>query len=64
MTHWYDELYDDNDDALCRGLDLLEELRGALPPEKQHTVDEAKALLCRAAKLYKDAQKRLEREQS
>ncbi|MGN1250143.1 MAG: hypothetical protein ACI4XW_08665 [Candidatus Spyradocola sp.] len=63
MTRWYDELYDDNDDALRRGLDLLEELRGALPPEKQHAVDEAKALLCRAARLYKDAQKRLEQQQ-
>lgn len=63
MTHWYDELYDENDDALRRGLDLLEELRGALPLEKQHAVDEAKALLCRAARLYKDTQKRLEQQQ-
>lgn len=63
QKHWYDGLYDENDDALRRGLELLEELRGALPSEKQNAVDEAKALLCRAARLYKDAQKRLEQEQ-
>lgn len=64
QKHWYDGLYDENDDALRRGLELLEELRGALPSEKQNAVDEAKALLCHAARLYKDAQKRLKQEQS
>lgn len=64
QKHWYDGLYDENDDALRRGLELLEELRSALPSEKQNAVDEAKALLCHAARLYKDAQKRLEQEQS
>ena len=63
QEHWYDGIYDENDDELCRGLKLLEELRGALPLEKQHAVDEAKALLCRAARLYKDAQTRIEQQQ-
>lgn len=61
QKHWYDGLYDE-DDALRRGLVLLEELRGALPFEKQDAVDEAKALLCRAARLYKDARNQLEQE--
>ena len=31
---WYDGLYPEKDDALERGLTLLEDLRGALPAEK------------------------------
>ena len=48
---WYDGLYPEKDDALERGLNLLEDLRGALPAEKAGAIDEAKALLCRAAKI-------------
>ncbi len=57
--HWYDGLYDENDDALLRGLAMLEDLRGALPKEKMGAVDEAKALLCRAARLYKEMQTKI-----
>ena len=57
--HWYDGLYDESDDALLRGLAMLEDLRGALPREKEGAVDEAKALLCRAARLYKEMQQRI-----
>lgn len=53
---WYDGLYEGSDDALDRGLAMLEDLRGALPLEKAGAVDEAKALLCRAAKIYKEMQ--------
>ena len=57
---WYDGLYPEKDDALERGLNLLEDLRGALPAEKAGAIDEAKALLCRAAKIYREAQQRIE----
>ena len=57
---WYDSIYPEKDDALERGLNLLEDLRGALPAEKAGAIDEAKALLCRAAKIYREAQQRVE----
>ena len=59
---WYDGIYPEKDDALERGLNLLEDLRGALPAEKVGAIDEAKALLCRAAKIYREAQQRIEEE--
>lgn len=62
QKHWYNDLYDESDDALKRGLAILEDLRGALPREKENAVDEAQALLCRAAKIYKEMQQKLEAE--
>lgn len=53
-SNWYDGLYGEPDDnALARALVLLEDLRGALPHEKQGAVDEAKALLLRAVDRYR-----------
>ena len=45
----------EQDDALEEGIALLEKLRGALPPGRESAVDDAKALLIRAAQLYKAA---------
>ena len=57
-NRWYDGLYDQKDDALERGLELLESLRSALPAERAGAIDEAKELLCRAAMIYKEVQTR------
>ena len=51
---WYDGLYDQPDDALAHALELLEDLRGALPYEKQGAVDEARELLMQAVELYQE----------
>lgn len=57
---WYDGLFSDADDALGHALSLLEELRGALPRERDGAVDEAAALLRRACALYACAKKAAE----
>lgn len=57
---WYDGLFSDADDALGHALSLLEELRGALPRERDGAVDEAAALLRRACALYARAKKAAE----
>lgn len=48
---WYDGIFQD-DNSLIRALDLLETLRGVLPPEKEIALDQAKALLIQASKVY------------
>lgn len=59
---WYSDIAGEKDDALEEGLELLEKLRAALPPDKSRAVDEAKVLLRSAAELYHeahDAQRRM-----
>ena len=54
---WHEGLFADTDDALSRAPFLLEELRGALPNERDGAIDEAAALLRRACGLYACAKK-------
>ena len=53
---WYDGLYGQPENALNHALELLEDLRGALPHEKQGAVDEARELLLQAVNVYQDLQ--------